>query len=169
MRNCEFYKLFDERNSDSFQILCQSLMRQSQVRYETENLAWTRWFPHQITIHIYCLRMCSFVLSFTASHARTVGPMALIFCMSIGSGSNTLNLMANCFDWQLPHSCNSKHTVAASESYLTCKNGLVRVRKKNLARGCIYWGRCVYWKIYGIYQNEYIIFRPNFPGMSRNA
>ncbi len=31
---------------------------------------------------------------------------------------DTLHLMANCFDWQLPHSCNSKHTVAASESYI---------------------------------------------------
>ncbi len=31
---------------------------------------------------------------------------------------DTLNLIANCFDRQLPHSCNSKHTVAASESII---------------------------------------------------
>ena len=38
-----------------------------------------------------------------------------LFTVVSHSLSNYTPLLANCFDWQLPHSCNSKHTVAASE------------------------------------------------------
>ena len=66
----------------------------------------------QCAIHIYCLRMCVCVfLSFGASPALTAGPTALIFCMSN-------YLMVDCFDWQLTHSCNSKHTLVAVSEYV---------------------------------------------------
>ncbi len=44
-------------------------------------------------------------------------------------------LMADCFDWQLHHSCNSKHTVAASE-YIHCQ---LYVYRKTCSLGLNAW------------------------------